>query len=129
MTDGDTPSGRGQPGIAEAALFGLCACCGEKTLFARGVQFADRCRTCGLDYDTFNVGDGPAAFLTLLIGATITGLAVWLELTLHPPLWLHALLWVPITATAVVFGLRIAKAALLASEFRNRAKEAGSREL
>lgn len=131
--DDESPSEKGQPGqspeLGSAALFGLCPRCGGKTLFARGVRFADRCSACELDYTTFNVGDGPAAFLTLLIGATITGLAIWLELTLRPPLWLHALLWVPITACAVVLGLRVAKAALLASEFRNRAKEAGSREL
>lgn len=120
---------KGQPGIAEAALFGLCPQCGGKTLFARGVRFAERCRACGLDYDSFNVGDGPAAFLTLLIGAAVTALAISVELTFRPPLWLHALMWVPVTALAVVFGLRIAKAALLASEFGNRAKEAGSREL
>lgn len=120
---------KGQPGMAEAALFGLCPQCGGKTLFARGVRFADRCRSCGLDYDGFNVGDGPAAFLTLLIGAAVTALAISVELAFRPPLWLHALLWIPVTTLAVIFGLRVAKAALLASEFHNRAKEAGSREL
>ena len=100
--------------MREAALFGLCPRCGGKTLFARGVQFADRCGACGLDYD---------------IGAAVTGLAIWLELTVRPPLWLHALIWVPVTAAAVVFGLRIAKAALLASEYRNGAKEAGGRDV
>lgn len=134
MTDPRQPAPeKGQPGAgvswAEAALFGLCPRCGGKGLFARGTRFAERCGTCDLDYDSFNVGDGPAAFLTLLIGAAITGLAIWLELGLHPPFWVHIVLWVPITALAVVFGLRIAKAALLASEFHNRAKEAGSREL
>ncbi|RXZ66685.1 DUF983 domain-containing protein [Pelagerythrobacter rhizovicinus] len=119
---------KGQPGIAEAALFALCPRCGGKTLFASGIRFAGRCRTCDLDYDSFNVGDGPAAFLTLLIGAAVTALAISVELAFRPPLWLHALLWVPVTALAVIFGLRIAKGALLASEFRNRAKEAGGRE-
>ena len=35
---------------------------------------------------------------------------------------------VPVTALAVVLGLRIAKSALIASEYRNGAREAGSRE-
>ena len=53
---------KGQPGIAEAALFGLCPRCGGRTLFAGWTRFAHRCRGCGLDLAAFNVGDGPAAF-------------------------------------------------------------------
>ncbi|MGV2496076.1 DUF983 domain-containing protein [Pelagerythrobacter aerophilus] len=129
MDQREPQSEKGQPGIAAAALFGLCPRCGGKTLFAGGLRFADKCGACELDYGTFNVGDGPAAFLTLLIGAAVTALAISVELAFRPPLWLHALMWVPVTTLAVIFGLRVAKAALLASEFRNRAKEAGSREL
>jgi surfeit locus 1 family protein len=69
---GDTPDTKGQPGLAAAALFGLCPQCGAKGLFAGATKFAPKCGTCGLDYSRFNVGDGPAAFLTLIIGA-ITG--------------------------------------------------------
>lgn len=129
MTTGDPKSdhSEGQPGLVPAALFGLCPRCGGRTLFdgpnSWGTKFAARCRACGLDYSTFNVGDGPAAFLTLIIGALITGLALWLELAWHPPFWIHVVLWVPLTAAAVVWGLRAGKAALLAAEFQRRAGE------
>lgn len=119
------PNTKGQPSIAEAALFGLCPACGAKTLFAGPVAFADKCRACGLDYGKFNVGDGPAAFLTLIIGALITGLALWLDAAFRPPFWVHIILWVPITALAVVYGLRMAKAALLHAEYTRKAGEAG----
>ena len=119
---------KGQPGLGQAALFGLCPRCGARTLFAGWVRFADRCRACGLDIARFNVGDGPAAFLILIIGAVVTGLAIWLELAVNPPFWIHVVVWVPVTALAVVLGLRIAKSALIASEYRNGAREAGSRE-
>jgi len=120
---------RGQPGIALAALFGLCPRCGARTLFASVAQFAPRCRACGLDYSRFNVGDGPAAFLTLIIGALIVGLALWVETAWHPPFWVHVLLWVPLTTLAVVWGLRAGKGALLATEFQRSAKEAGGDDL
>ncbi|AKM07450.1 DUF983 domain-containing protein [Pelagerythrobacter marensis] len=127
--DGREPTvEKGQPGTAAAALFGLCPRCRGKTLFARGIRFDERCAACGLDFAKFNVGDGPAAFLTLAIGALITGLAIWLELAVQPPFWVHVLLWVPITALAVVFGLRVAKGWLIGAEYRNAAKEAGGRE-
>lgn len=118
----------GQPGIAAAALFNLCPKCGSRTLFDGVTRFAPRCRVCGLDYSTFNVGDGPAAFLTLIIGALITGLALWLEVAVHPPFWVHVVLWVPLTTAAVLWGLRAGKAALLAAEYRRKAGEGRLKE-
>ncbi len=112
-----------EPSPVKASLEGLCPRCGAKTLFASFATFRPRCGACGLDYASFNVGDGPAAFLTLLVGALITGLAVWLELAFEPPFWVHALLWLPLTIAAVVGSLRYAKAALLVLEYRNRARE------
>lgn len=117
---------KGQPGIRQAALFGLCPRCGEKTLFASGIQFAPECRVCGLSFSEFNVGDGPAGFLTLIIGAVMVGLAIWLDIAASPPFWLHALIFVPLTIVAVVGGLRVCKAALLAAEYANKAGEASA---
>ncbi len=125
----DKPNSGGQPGFVRAALFGLCPRCGARTLFEGLAKFAPRCRACALDYGQFNVGDGPAAFLTLIIGAVITGLALWLELAWHPPFWVHGVLWVPITAAAVVWGLRAGKAALLAAEYLRKAGEAGGTDV
>ncbi|KUO57518.1 MAG: hypothetical protein APF82_05285 [Sphingomonadales bacterium BRH_c42] len=130
MNGGDqTPNAKGQPGLAEAALFGLCPQCGNRTLFAGWTRFAETCRACDLDFTRFNVGDGPAAFLTMIVGAVIVGMALWLDFTAHPPFWVHALIWIPVTTGAVVWGLRISKSALLASEYRNNAREAGSKDL
>lgn len=122
MTD-QGPETKGQPGIASAALFGLCPKCGSRTLFTGLAQFAPRCRVCGLDFSSFNVGDGPAAFLTLIVGALIVGLALWLEVAVHPPFWVHVILWVPITTLAVIWGLRAGKGALLAAEYQRKAGE------
>ncbi len=117
----DNQQTKGQPGSAEAALFGLCPQCGAKSLFGGLTKFADKCPACGLDYTKFNVGDGPAAFLTLIIGALVATCAILLELKFHPPFWVHVLLWVPITSGAVILGLRAAKAWLLGAEFRRGA--------
>ncbi|WP_079638007.1 DUF983 domain-containing protein [Sphingopyxis flava] len=113
----------GQPPIGRAALFGLCPRCGAPTLFEGPVRFAPRCRACGLDFGAYNVGDGPAAFLTLIIGALLIVAALLVDFALEPPLWVHVILWVPLTVAAVVLGLRLAKAALLASEHQRRAAE------
>ncbi len=92
-------------------------------MFAGLLAFAPECRTCGLAFAAFNVGDGPAAFLTLGIGTIVTVLAIWLELAVGPPWWVHALLWVPLTIGGVVGSLRIAKGMLLALEYHRDARE------
>jgi uncharacterized protein (DUF983 family) len=119
----------GQPSIARAALFGLCPQCGHKTLFAGLGQFADRCANCGLDFSSYNVGDGPAALLTMGIGALIIVLALIVDTAFRPPFWVHVIIWVPFTAALTVITLRMAKAALLAAEHRNRAREADKSDL
>ncbi|MEP7222723.1 MAG: DUF983 domain-containing protein [Novosphingobium sp.] len=124
----DLAESKGQPGIAAAALLGLCPQCGAKTLFGGLTNFADKCRACGLDFTRYNVGDGPAAFLTLIIGALVVGLAVWLELAFHPPFWVHVILWVPFTAGAVIAGLRACKAWLLGAEYRRSAGQGKLKE-
>lgn len=130
---GNRPETKGQPGepvgLGQAALFGLCPDCGQPTLFDGVTRFADRCPSCGLDFSRFNVGDGPAAFLTLIIGALVIVLAIWLDIAVEPPFWVHALIWIPFTVVAVVWGLRVSKAALLVIEHRNKAREAGGRDL
>jgi uncharacterized protein (DUF983 family) len=126
MPDIDNSEGqntKGRPSIAKAAFFGLCPECGAKTLFAGPARFADHCGNCGLDYSAFNVGDGPAAFLTMVIGALVIVLALIVDTLFRPPFWLHVIIWVPFTAAMTVVSLRAAKGALLASEHRNRAGE------
>ncbi len=111
------------PRIVDVALKGLCPRCGAPTLFTGPIRFADRCRACGLDFAGFNVGDGPAAFLTLGVGTLVTVLAVALELAVQPPWWVHLLLWPVVTLAAVLVSLRYAKGALIAAEYRNAARE------
>lgn len=108
---------------AAVALRGLCPRCGARSLFDGAVRFAPKCGACGLDFTVFNVGDGPAAFLILIVGALVVGLAIWVELAAAPPFWLHLLLWPPIALGLVVGALRLAKGALLALEYRHKARE------
>ena len=109
------------PSPVVAAIKGLCPHCGAPGLFKGLLSFADRCARCGLDYTAFNVGDGPAAILTLMLGSLIVGAAIAIQLTLGPPIWLQLILWLPITVVSVVGSLRVAKAALLGSEYRAQA--------
>ena len=107
----------------QVAFRGLCPRCGGRTLFAGVATFAPRCRACGLDFSSFNVGDGPAAFLIFIVGGLVVALAIALELSASPPWWVHVILWLPLTAILTVGLLRLSKALLLALEYKHRARE------
>ena len=111
-----------EPAPLAAALSGSCPRCGARTLFNGWINFADKCRGCGLDFTAFNVGDGPAAFLILIVGAILTVLAVVTDLKLSPPWWVH-LVWIPVGLALTLAGLRLAKAGLIAQEYLHRARE------
>lgn len=92
-------------------------------------SFAPRCRVCGLDFSRYNVGDGPAAFLTTVIGALVVVLAMVVEFSFEPPWWVHLVLWTPLIVLATILGLRVSKAALLIAEHRRQAREATSSDV
>jgi uncharacterized protein (DUF983 family) len=112
-----------QPHPIRAGLTGCCPRCGARTLFSGWIKFAASCSSCGLDFTTFNVGDGPAAFLTLILGAVVAAMAITVELVFSPPFWVHLILWPPITLGLILGSLRVSKGVLLALEYRNAARE------
>ena len=61
----------------------------------------------------------------LVLGAIIVGLAFWVEFSFNPPLWLHAILWPVVTTPLAIVLMRIAKAALIAQQYRHRSAEMG----
>ena len=104
------------------ALTGACPRCGERKLFAGWVRFASRCSACDLDYDSFNIGDGAAAFLIFIVSTILVVGAVALDLGASPPWYLH-LVWIPLGAALTILGLRFSKGLLVAQEYRHRARE------
>ena len=92
-------------------------------MFVDVIAFAPHCSNCGLDLLAFNVGDGAATFLILIVGAIVTGLAMWLELSQAPPWYVHVILWLPLTLVLTLVLMRIAKALLLALEYRHEARQ------
>ena len=106
----------------QSALTGACPRCGARTLFSGWVKYADRCRGCGLDYSSFNVGDGPAAFLIFFVGTVTVAGALLHDAAVEPPWYVH-LIWIPVAAALTILGLRLSKAWLLAQEYKHRARE------
>lgn len=111
------------PGVVQASLLGRCPRCGRGALFSGYLAIAPCCSDCGLDFATFDVGDGAAALVILIVGAIVCGAALWVEFTWSPPLWVHVVLWAPAIAILTFFFLRTIKAALLVLQYQHRAGE------
>lgn len=106
-----------------AGLKSRCPRCGEGRLFASFLTVAKECDVCGLDFSFADAGDGPAVFVILIVGFVVVGLALWLEVTSGPPLWLHLLLWIPLTLLLSLGSLRLIKGVLITLQYRNKAEE------
>lgn len=102
---------KGQPGIVQAALFGLCPACGAPTLFEAPARVAGECAACGQPLAGLERGGRLSGLLTILIAALLITAAYALDEWVRPPLWVHVILWTPLTIGAVLGGLRLFKAA------------------
>ena len=104
-------------------LKGCCPRCGGGQLFDGLLKVKPRCSACDLDYSFADSGDGPAVFVILIIGFLVVGLALWAEVNYSPPIWLHILLWGPLTIVSSLALLRGLKGMLIALQYRNSAAE------
>jgi uncharacterized protein (DUF983 family) len=82
-----------------------------------------QCRECGLSFSFVDSGDGPAVFAIMILGFVVLGAALVVEFKLSPPLWMHVVLWGPITLLLAFGLLRPLKGTLIALQYRNRAEE------
>jgi uncharacterized protein (DUF983 family) len=106
-----------------AGLKGCCPRCGKGKLFSGLLAIAPSCDHCGLDYSFADAGDGPAVFVILIIGFVVVGIALWTEVNVNPPLWVHFMLWIPLTVVLSLGALRLAKGVLVTLQYANKAAE------
>ena len=106
-----------------AGLRGRCPRCGEGRLFSGFLTVGKRCGVCGLDYGFADAGDGPAIFVMLIMGFVVVGMALGVELSYQPPLWLHFIVFVPLAVVLCLIPLRLIKGVLITLQYANKAAE------
>lgn len=106
-----------------AALLCRCPRCGLGRLFSAYLKIGDACPVCHLGYGFAEHGDGPAVFVILIAGALIAGSAMFVELHYAPPLWVHVVVWGPLTVALCLGLLPVLKALLVALQYRYRQDE------
>lgn len=106
-----------------SGIRGRCPRCGQGKLFDGYLTPDSSCSQCDLDYGFADAGDGPAVFVILLIGFLVVGLALWVETSYGPPIWVHMLIWIPLATVLCLSLLRALKGVLINMQYKNSAHE------
>jgi len=94
---------------------GLCPRCGKAPLFGGFLKMLSRCPTCGLGNEPYRADDAPAYFTIFAVGHIVVPLVLVVERYAHePPLWFHALLWLPLSVLLALILLPRIKGAVIA---------------
>jgi uncharacterized protein (DUF983 family) len=117
-----TTSARPARSLAQAMMRGLrCRCpnCGEGRLFRAYLKVVDRCAVCGTDLHHQRADDAPPYFVMLITGHIVVPSALIVETEFAPPLWLHALIWLPLTLALALGLLQPIKGAIVGWQWAN----------
>lgn len=106
-----------------AILKGRCPACFKGKIYQGMLRVKDQCPSCGYDLSKSDVGDGAAYIGICIVGTLVVLLAVWLEFAYMPPLWLHVILWLPVTIIGTIVILKLAKTWLIHAQYCYRHKE------
>ena len=111
------------PSPITAGLLGKCPRCGKGHMFQGFLKINPTCEVCGLDLAFADSGDGPAFFVMSIVGFVVVGLALWVEFTYAPPIWLHLVMWFALTAILSLVLVRPSKGVLVALQYHHKAEE------
>lgn len=107
----------------KAGLAGRCPRCGEGKLFSGFLTVKKSCTNCGQDFEFADSGDGPAVFVIMIVGFIIVGLVLAVELAYQPPIWVHLVIWLPLTVIVAAAILRPLKGLMIGLQYKHKAQE------
>ena len=93
-------------------------------MFASYLRLEERCDVCALNLGELNAADGPAFFAMSFVGILIGFAALIVEVAYQPPVWVHAVIWLPLIVILCLGLLRPIKGVMVALQYRHRAAEA-----
>lgn len=109
--------------IIRQAFACKCPRCGKGPLYKQGfmnMDLRDACPECGLDYTKIDAADGPAVFLIFILGFLLVPAALLFEYLVHPPLWVHAVLWGAVALGSTLGSLKPLKAYIISLQWKHR---------
>lgn len=88
-----------------------CPACGQTKLFRGYLRVVPECMNCGAPVGLARADDAPPYFTIAIVGHVVIGGMLWLENAKSPPLWVHAVIWLPLTIVMSLALLRPIKGA------------------
>jgi uncharacterized protein (DUF983 family) len=97
-----------------------CPACGSGAMFRRYLKVADSCPACGEELHHHRADDAPPYFTIVIVGHIVVSLVLLVEMTYRPPLWVHMMLWLPLTVVLALLLLPAVKGALVGLQWALR---------
>ncbi len=113
---GQNQSGRIPRPLGQAMKFGFagrCPHCGEGKLFRAFVKPVDKCAVCGEEIFHHRADDLPAYLVIAIVGHIVVAGFMAVEMTTFWPMWLHLVVWVPLTIILALALLQPIKGAVI----------------
>ena len=86
-------------------------------MFRRYLKVVDHCSHCGEALYHHRADDAPPYCTIAIVGHIVVGLVLVVEMAYHPPLWLHAALWLPLTVILALLMLPRVKGIIVALQW------------
>ncbi len=111
-----------------AGLIGRCPACGRGPLFEGFLKRRASCEACGFDLGAVETGDGAATFIMQIAGFLVGFSALAVEIAFSPPIWLHLIVWLPLTAGLALALMRPGKGLMTALQMLRQRSDDSPRE-
>ena len=92
-------------------FLGLCPACGKSHMFNGYLRVVAECPECHAPLGLARADDAPPYFTIVVVAHIVVGSMLILEKTEAPPLWVHAVIWLPLTVVLALGLLRPIKGA------------------
>lgn len=121
--EADVPHMTDYPRLSTLKTGLACRCprCGKGPLLRGFLTIRESCPACGLSYAFADPADGPAFFV--MSGVGVVGMAILMafDFNLHPPIWVHAVVTLPLIVGMCLGTLRPLKGWLVSEQYVHKA--------
>ena len=97
-----------------------CPHCGKGHLFRAYLKVNDTCPSCGEALHHQRADDAPPYVTILIVGHVVIGAMLAVDIAYAWPMWLHALVWLPLTIALSLALLPVVKGALIGLQWALR---------
>lgn len=97
----------------------MCRCpdCGTGRLFEGFLRVRATCPNCSAELHHHRADDAPPYFTMVIVGHLVVGAVLWAEIVYSPPVWLHMVIWLPLTLVVSLALLRPIKGMIVGAQW------------